>query len=520
MKKTINNTLVIFVLAMIICSCQKQAIPQSSESIEQDESMELVTKSITPEVFDWETADYMPTPPGQAQIHMPWADQGSLSGFYGLDIVNDYLKVDGWRMVYSSFRDYGEELIDPYFVLYNIYRGTLRIYFFLTNPYLGTSTYLQDALVLNSSSVVTSNILNYLNNERIDPEVNVYSYNQIQPRMLNGGAPLASRRWYMMEYEMAYDPNISNLSSDQIRLSWYLDYYNIGTISINGTAKSQLFGTVGGKNNFLSETMNNTAKGVLSIIGLDTLEGLSTNDDGGNKIGISEYLFERILDGIGSAVNSIAAGVPGAVVNFMNSVFGGSSGSQTAVSVKSDTSIGLSGTSSSIGAVSSTPIDMKIPGTQISDSATGYVPLYNQPLGVFYWKGGVKVHVNEQYTVTREADDIMNTGTYEVKHHTANADYQNYFNYVTVNPAVSAVANVTKVSQTLYAEDTDGNLHQFPLTGTVYDNPYEWDLPIPDVERLCVKMLLKVSPKDGAPDTYITKTFYIDDFTWTKTRVY
>lgn len=92
------------------------------------------TRAVEPNEFDWETADWMPTPPGQPQIPMPWGGQGSISEFYGLEIVNDFHKKDGRVMVYSMFRDYGEKLVDPYFMLYNIYRGTLRIYFFPHNP--------------------------------------------------------------------------------------------------------------------------------------------------------------------------------------------------------------------------------------------------------------------------------------------------------------------------------------------------------------------------------------------------
>ena len=109
-----------------ISSCIKEEILENN-LIE----IQPLTKSILPEVFDWENADWMPTPPGQAQIPMPWGGQGSISAFYGPDVVYDFKRVNGWRLVYSSFRDNGEELIDPYFMLYNIYRGTLRIYFYL-----------------------------------------------------------------------------------------------------------------------------------------------------------------------------------------------------------------------------------------------------------------------------------------------------------------------------------------------------------------------------------------------------
>lgn len=162
----------------------------------------------------------MPTPPGQPQIPMPWGGQGSISSFYGLDVMYDYKKVDGWRMVYSTFRDYGEELVDPYFMLYNVYRGTLRIYFYLTSSFAGTSSYLIDNLSLRKISGINSNILNYLGSDIVDTDVNLSMFSQIQPKMPDGGSPLVSRRWYMIEYELAYDPNISNLSSNQVLFTW------------------------------------------------------------------------------------------------------------------------------------------------------------------------------------------------------------------------------------------------------------------------------------------------------------
>lgn len=143
------------VFGFFISSCSELEEPIRTND---DFKMTAVTKAIDPHDFDWEVVDWMPTPPGQAQIPMPWGGQGSISSFYGLDVLYDYKKFDGWRLVYSTFRDFGEKLIDPYFVLYNIYRGTLRFYFYLTSPFIGTSTYLQDALTIKSASGISSNI--------------------------------------------------------------------------------------------------------------------------------------------------------------------------------------------------------------------------------------------------------------------------------------------------------------------------------------------------------------------------
>ena len=55
-----------------------------------------------------------------------------------------------------------------------------------------------------------------------------------------------------------------------------------------------------------------------------------------------------------------------------------------------------------------------------------------------------------------------------------------------------------------------------PLTGTIYENPYEGDNPIVEIEYVALQVILKVDPYNGAPETYIIKTFYADNYTWTE----
>ena len=514
MNRYINIAIGIIII-LLSYSCTKT----ESSNPEDAKSSIIRTRAVTPDAFEWDTSDWMPTPSGQPKIPMPWGGQGSISDFYGLDIVNDYHRKDGWRMVYSTFRDYGEELVDPYFVLYNVYRGTLRIYFFITSPYIGTSTYLQDVLYLNNTTGATSNILNYLDGSVVNIKKNISKYDQIQPKTLNGAAPLTGRRWYMMEYEMAYDPNLSKLSSSQITMSWGLNYYNIDKITIDGKSQGEIYGTIGGPDNFLNDAKNTACEGALSIVGLGTLEKLSINDKtGDNKIGLPKEAFKSIVSGIKGALSSASGGLPGMAIGFMNSVFGGNSESSTkVVSLRSKTSINLSGTFSSHGSVSSTPIDFKIPGTIIPHNSTGYVPLYNEPLGIIYWKGGAIVNIDETISTTMEPDEINGSGEYRVVHHRASDRQQDYSKYVIINPSVEEIANVSILSQTVYAVTTDDigqSLIEFPLVGTIYDNPWESDAPLPEVEGVCIKLLIEVKPNDGTPVTYITKTFYADDYTW------
>lgn len=513
MRQVLKYFSIILVIFISFACSKKTPLADFEEG-----KMSLLTRSVSPEEFDWETADWMPTPSGQALIPMPWGGQGSISGFYGLDVVNDYHKKDGWRLVYSTFRDYGEELIDPYFVLYNVYRGTIRIYFFLTNPYIGESTYLQDMLTLNYTTGVTSNILSYLGNEIVDADEKVSRFEQIQPKMLNGAAPLAGRRWYMMEYEIAYDPNIVNFTSEQVSLSWLLNYYDISDITLDGKIKGEIYGTIGGSDNFMSNVKSTVGKGVLSVVGLGTLEKLMIDKKTGeNKIGLNNAAFKSIVEGVKNAISSSSAGLPGIAIGFLNSVFGGNSESSgQIVSLKSNSSVELSGKFASHGAVSSTPIDFKIPGTKIKPNSSGYVPLYNEPLGVFFWKGGVTVQVNEFIRTTIEPDDIMWTGDYRVRHQSAVDIQQDYSEYVIVNPAVAKIADVSVISQKVYAISSNSVLSSFPLSGTIYDSPWESSNPI-SVESIAIQLLLEVKPKDGTPATYITKTFYADNCDWETT---
>lgn len=495
-------------------SCSRELIAPE-EPVEREQ---ILTKAVVPEEFDWEKSDWMPTPPGQAQIPMPWGGQGSISAFYGADIVNDYKKRDGWRLVYSTFRDTGEELIDPYFMLYNVYRGTLRIYFYLTEPYIGESTYLQDGLVVQRASGASSNILNYLGNVIIDTGVNQDNFNQVQPKMPDGGSPLAGRRWYMMEYELAYDPNIGNLSSDQIWLSWRLNYYNITEMELDGESQTEIYGTIGGSGNFLHDTATETGKGLISMAGLGLMDKLTINEKTGeNKLGLNGAVFNALMNGVKTAVNSFGSGIPQIAVNLLSAIFGGNSSTSTpmAVSLKAETSINFLGNLSSKGAVSSTPVDFKIPGTDMAPDVSGFVPLYNEPLGVFYIGEPLTVNVRETVIRGRMEDDIMGTGYYNYYTYTAVAQQKDYSPSIIVNPYVSSIADVSVISQEVLAQEKKtGNLYRFPLTGAEYDSPWESDDPLPEIENLCVKFVLKVQPKDGAPASYLCKTFYVDDYTW------
>lgn len=84
--------LLVLLSGTVLVSCTKEPVEVLSSNATADYEAEALTKAVSPKSFNWETADWMPTPPGQSKIPVPWVGQGSLSGFYKMDVVQDYKK--------------------------------------------------------------------------------------------------------------------------------------------------------------------------------------------------------------------------------------------------------------------------------------------------------------------------------------------------------------------------------------------------------------------------------------------
>ncbi len=135
-----KTSMALALIALIGFSCSKENL---SPPLEADPQL----KSVTPEIFNWETADWMPTPEGQATISVPWIGQGSIASVYDNDVVYDFKKADGWDLIYSTFnKSASGPLKNPYFILYNKYRGLMRIYLFTTTEFVYPSSYVQDGI--------------------------------------------------------------------------------------------------------------------------------------------------------------------------------------------------------------------------------------------------------------------------------------------------------------------------------------------------------------------------------------
>ena len=506
--------------ALLVCCSTKEEMPVSKDEPE----VSLETKAITPESFDWEVVDYMPTP-GSQRILVPWAPgNGGLDAFYGTDVLYDHKKADGWKLVYSTFVSSGANLIDPYFVLYNVYRGTLRVYMYVNSLSYTSSSYLENSIMVNGSE--TSTILDFLGGDMIVPENYTKAFNSIMPKPLNGGAPAMNNQWYMMEYELAYDMRLKNKSARSLRFQLKNDCYNITSIKLGGNAKSEITGSIGATSStpmdLIKKEIPGTVKGVVGIVGENVLNKLkqepTQTDSHNNKIGLKNEYFTKLLSGAASLASAYFGGLPGAAASVLNAIIGGKTSSPgQAVSLKANTTIELTGSQTSNGAINA--ISMFIPGTNIPGNIQGSIPLYDKSLGVVNFYGPNDLYIQEdQYLIF----DVAEIGGGEIpfreehcqRYILFDVGRDNYEQNLVFNPEVTKIADVSVVSEDLILRDLKTGRIDTNIT-TLYsdwsDCPgHNYSDPYPEYE-FGVRFVIKVQPKDGSPATLICKTFKLEE---------
>lgn len=479
--------------------------------------------------FDWEHIDWMPTPPGQSLIPVPWVGQGSIASTYGLDVVNDRVAADGWELLYSTFNPNAPgQLVNPYFILYNKYRGIMRIFLYITTPFVTQSSYVQDALAIVSNH--TTSMLSFLGRDWIDATAeSPVVYEQMQPTPTDGSLPLAANKWYMMQYEIAYDPNITNIPYNEIQFSWRLNYYEVDKINLGGSIVGELQGIIGAtKSNFFAPLKNATTEafqvigtGAFSVVGKDFILNHATNvETGANSLGLKPAVFKDLYNGISSALKSSVSNLPSAIMKILSATLGGGGSSTKPISLSLKADISLKGDATSYGSIPSSPTSMWVPGTNIPDDAVGIVPLYNKPLGILSFVGKPKIEIPVDMWLENRPDPFdPDHGGFvvecQVAHMPQNIDYSEYLQ---INPAVLEVADVTIIKQDLVITGIDWDKAK---TDIIDVNPsayhYEWGgdyqfaLMYPKEMKFHVRFCVKVTPKNGAPESVIVKTFQLDD---------
>lgn len=348
-----KQIILILIAFVILSSCQKNDFEVINETLP-----EAKLKSITPDQFDWEKADYMPTPPGTT-ILSPFAS--GVNTCYPNLYLNDLKKSDGWELAYNSFSTSG--LRDPlFFGLYNRYRGILRVFFYVPARAPRPSTFLSHSVSIYNGSTSLLNFTDAANG--IKTSNNIAIATTIQPYQLN-----ATGSWCAAEFEMCYDPNTPNISNDA-RMQWHLKSVNISEMKINGESQGTITGSITQQTS-PPNMFNTLVSGMLALEGLNALK----------YIKLSENLKKPIQKGLDSSLS-------GVVKNVFSIISGGSS-TTTYINMKTQANYNLTGLTTEIDPIASP--SMLITGCKDQSSVIGVDANYKVPMGVFGIIGSPKV---------------------------------------------------------------------------------------------------------------------------------
>lgn len=400
----------------------------------------------------------------------------------------------------------------------------MRIYLYTTTSFVYPSTYIVDGLKVISNQ--SSSMLNFMGSDIIDANSskNQTSFSQIEPAPSDGSAPLASNKWYMLQYEIAYDPQIANFSYQDIQLSWFVNFNSVSTISLGGTETGTIKTAAGSPSDPLNAALQNggtvAGKAAVSFIGSNVLSNLSQTGAVNNKIGMKNEVFSKIKDGVSSALSGAIGNIPGAIVGIFSAIIGGNSDSTPTMNLNLNSTINLNGTQTTKGSFPSSPTSVYVPGSIITSSAQNFIPLYNKPLGVFNLKS--RPHVLARLNHTPDADgyyiteyflnsqmdqlivtnpDLINTsttGAYIAQMNEAIVliDPNTTFYSVKNGINVESIGGHTAFTQSI----TDGELDQM---STGYYAPYY-------VPTVAVRISFQLVPNNGAPASTFVKTFLAD----------
>ncbi|HEY4788495.1 MAG TPA: hypothetical protein VIH57_20735 [Bacteroidales bacterium] len=529
-----QNFFYVFIfIVLLLTSCKKElTVPKDSIAVKGSKD------AIIPLDFNWEGTDpnfnWMPQPPGMTPIPLVWTGPSDIDP----DIIKDCKKSDGWFLVYNTFTyDPSNFSYNPYYVLYNRYRGIMRIFLYVNSVSgVAGSTYLQDGIDLKTTSY---SLLNFAGAEVVDASKNQSRFDKAEPKPVTG-PPFANFKWYMLQYEFAYDPKLVATTDAHPPQFWfYVNGVDISNVNLGGTQKGTLNGTIGssGSTNMISKIISTVAPtaGILAAVGTNYIDKHKGDPDGGNcstcqpagsnDLGIPISTFDAISKGLSSAVSSGVSSIPGTVFNLLSAIIGGSSASsQQQVSLNLSTQINLTGSMTSSFSFPSSPMPNYLPGTLKANTdgsynVVGYVPSYNAPLGVFNISNTPTVTLN--YMCNFDGVRYVQVYTYTLDNNSFSIQW---------NPEVLNNATILSLTKEVVIRTNSNDIssyliHQTGRVETIKGTPYWWTgsngfqavyftrdtyKPVHFGGEIYLRISFVVHPNNGAPDVAIVKTFNVN----------
>lgn len=398
----------------------------------------------------------------------------------------------------------------------------MRIYVYLTTQFITTSSQLQDGLAITSFHKNIS-LLRFCGAEFINPNSYPTEFNQLQPKPQNGSAPMAANKWYMMQYELAYDPIIYSIPYQNIQLTWWLNYLDIAEIKMNSKSVGDIIGTIGtaggatGTNPFNASNLNQIAsKIILTQVGKNAVEGLQDKSlPEGNALHLPSSFFTKLLSSVREAATSSIKDIPKKAFSFISAILGGSSlSTPTPISMNLQVQTTTEGTISNRGSFPSSPVSMWVPGTSIPSNAVGIIPLYNKPLGVCNLSVQPEITIITNKRIYNEPDEPFNPEQMlTIEEASIVHEEKDFSSYLIINPELQKIADVTIEAQDIVNTGNgdgynSGGFIYVPAHSLRYKLGVTFD-PIypPSNVKYYVRFTIRVKPHNGAPECILYKTF-------------
>jgi len=497
-------------LTLGLSSCKKNDTPEQPV---KPSANDYKVDYVLPPNLTW-TDQYYPW--GATNVLSPFA--GGTSREFPTEYISDINAVDGWELYLNTF---STSLIDPqkkYFVIYNRYRGLLRIYYYLDNANFSPTKSIIWELGLHGSAN-NSTILNFEQGELIDnaTKLTYTTKVQLQKKVQPNGC------WYAEQFELAYDADAypQDYRANALKIGLYSQ--DVTQYSFAGTQSGTIDGSIqvpkSSGSGFWSTLFNGAIDLGLGAIGSGASGALKTVF----KTGFSSLKIKQI-DSTALDYIATSATIKGLPKSIFNAILGKSSGGTTysseKVSLKINTSIKLDGT----GTASPTGLgtfNTYLSGTQNLYSAdSGIIPLYPRKLGVFNITGTPIVHMDmfhliEETSSTTTAQYYLDDTSYSINWNpdlinqsAEGASIQNLKKDIIL---VDASSPVTGTGYTLeYVTPQDATYVSFVSDGIMSFsrvfksvNPTNWS---PNVRSYALRISFDVVPNNGSARTTIIKT--------------
>ncbi|WON95238.1 MULTISPECIES: hypothetical protein [unclassified Sphingobacterium] len=505
-------------LTLSISSCSKnleQTLPTDG----------IVVKANTPSPsLDWSNLSSFKNGPNQI-IPAPWS--GGASRAFPTDYLSDYKPEDGWVMYFNTINE-SKEVDAPYFVLYNRYRGIMRIYYYFM-PKSGVETSQVTFQLDLKGTENNSNILSFDNQETIDFGTRPTTISKVQhEKIYQSGA------WYAEEFQLAYDPSLENKSYTTNQLRWNMFSTSIDQVNLDGIQKGEINGTV----QTPKPTTSFLGQLVSGAINLGT-GGIGTYAAGAKILGnffsksFGPVKLENVKKGIEDAASKNLKTGGSSIFNAMTSLVTGGNGggfSEQKVNLIMDTEMQLTGSiKHDPNGLFST--SLFISGTQGLSQAPGDIPNYSGKLGIFNISAKPKI-IAKDFTPSLEPprDDVMQK-KYAVSYTVDKESFQFITNPDIINNTLSG-ATIQNYQVEVVTDDLSDiapyDFEQSPstieyigstkkvVTGSslifafwTRTNPGPVKFQIGEINTY-IRISFDVVPNNGKPKTTIVKTFEAD----------